>query len=197
MSVCLGLTGSIGMGKTSTAKIFADLGCDVWDADAAVHRLYALDGGAAPAIRASFPKAVIDGVVSRDALKQIIGQRPEALQEIERIVHPLVARDREEFRRNSRADILIFDIPLLFETGGEATMDAVVVVSVSQEIQEKRVLGRGAMTRDQFLHILQRQMSDADKRALADHVIITDTPKNARRQAQAIVDEIRTSIKNA
>jgi len=104
MSFCLGLTGSIGMGKSTTARIFADLGCDVWDADAAVHRLYGLDGGAVEPIGAAFPEAVIDGIVSRDVLKRIIGQRPDALPEIERIVHPLVAQDRAEFRKSAQSE---------------------------------------------------------------------------------------------
>lgn len=197
MRFCLGLTGSIGMGKTTTAKMFADLGCDVWDADAAVHRLYGQGGDAVAAIKAAFPEAVSNGAVSRGALKQIIAKTPEALKKIEHMVHPLVARDRERFRDETTADILVFDIPLLFETGGDAAMDAVVIVSVPAELQEKRVMERGTMTRDQFLHILEKQMSDSEKRARADYVIITDTPEHARQQVQGIVNKIRIKIKNA
>ena len=197
MSFCLGLTGSIGMGKSTTAKIFAELGCDVWDADAAVHRLYRQGGDAIAPIGAAFPEAIVDGIVSRDALKRVISRRADALPEIERIVHPLVAQDRAEFRKLAQSDILVFDIPLLFETGGDSAMDAVVVVSVSAELQETRVLERGTMTRDQFLHIKQKQMPDAEKRARADYVVITDTVDHARRQVQDIINQIRTKIKNA
>ncbi len=197
MSFLLGLTGSIGMGKSTTAQMFADLGCDVWDADAAVHRLYSKGGAAVGPLGAAFPQAIVDGAVSRDALKQIIGQTPEALKEIERIVHPLLAQDRALFRQSARADILVFDIPLLFETGGDAAMDATVVVSVKAETQEKRVMQRGSMDMDQFQLIKQKQMPDADKRARADYVIITDTPDHARQQVQDIVAEIRTKFENA
>lgn len=197
MRFCLGLTGSIGMGKSTTAKMFADLDCDVWDADAAVHRLYGLDGDAVAPIQAAFPSAVIDGIVSRDALKTIIGKRPDALKEIEQIVHPLVGQDRAGFRKTAKADILVFDIPLLFETGGNKVMDAVAIVSVSPELQENRVMARGTMTRDQFLHIRKKQMSDADKRAQADYIILTDTLDHARQQVRDIVEEIRATTKNA
>ncbi len=197
MSFHLGLTGSIGMGKSTTAQMFADLGCNLWDADAAVHRLYSKSGAAVAPIQAAFPKAVIDGIVSRDALKRIIGKTPAALQKIEQIVHPLVAQDRDLFRSTASADILVFDIPLLYETGGDAAMDAVAVVSVSEDIQKKRVLERNSMTRDQFLHILEKQMPDGQKRARADYVIITDTLPHARQQVRGIVAEIRIKVKNA
>ncbi len=197
MTFHLGLTGSIGMGKSTTAKMFADLGCDVWDADAAVHRLYAQGGGAVAPIRAAFPTAVMDGVVSRDVLKGIISRQPDALKKIEQIVHPLVGQDRANWRKSSDADILVFDIPLLFETGGDAAVDATVVVSVPADLQEQRVLQRATMTRDQFLLIRSKQMPDADKRTRADYVVITDTIDHARQQVQDIVAEIRAKIKNA
>lgn len=197
MSFLLGLTGSIGMGKSTTAQMFAGLGCDVWDADAAVHRLYGKDGAAVGPLGAVFPQAIVDGAVSRDALKQIIGQTPDALKEIEAIVHPLVAQDRALFRQSARSDILVFDIPLLFETGGDAAMDATVVVSVPAETQEKRVMQRGTMNMDQFRHIKQKQMPDAEKRARADYVIITDRLDHTRQQVQDIVTEIRTKLENA
>lgn len=197
MSFALGLTGSIGMGKSTTARLFAEAGCAVWDADAAVHRLYARGGAAVEPMAAAFPEAIEDGAVSREALKRIIGQDPGALKRIEAIVHPLVARDRAEFRRTATADILVFDIPLLFETGGDAAMDAVACVSVPEEIQEQRVLDRGTMTRAQFLHIKNKQMSDADKRTRADFVIVTDTLDHARRQVQDIVAKIRAGMKHA
>jgi dephospho-CoA kinase len=185
------------MGKSTTAKMFAKLGCDVWDADAAVHRLYGPGGGAVASIQLAFPNAVSDGIVDRGILKQIIASRPKALKEIERIVHSLVANDRAEFQSSSNSDILVFDIPLLFETGGEAKMNAVAVVSVPSETQEKRVMERGKMTKDQFLQILEKQMPDSDKRDRADYVIITDTPEHAFQQVQTIVNQIRTKLKNA
>lgn len=197
MSFLLGLTGSIGMGKSTTAKMFADLGCEVWDADAAVHRLYEKGGGAVAPIGAVFANAIVDGAVSREVLKLIIAQDPDALKKIEAIVHPLLAQDRADFHQSAQADILVFDIPLLFETGGNVAMDAVAVVSVPAQAQEKRVLDRGTMTLDQFRQIREKQMPDSDKRALADYVIVTDTPDNARQQVQDIVTEIRTKMKNA
>lgn len=193
----LGLTGSIGMGKSSTAKIFADLGCAVWDADAAVHRLYGRGGAAVRPMQASFPAAIVDGSVNRDALKQIISENPNALKEIEKIVHPLLWADRTEFRETADADILVFDIPILFETGGEAMMDAVAVVTIDPETQAARVMDRGTMTRAQFEHILSKQMPDADKRARADYVITTDTPDHARAQVETIVTQIRATLSNA
>lgn len=191
MTFLLGLTGSIGMGKSTTAQMFADLGCDIWDADAAVHRLYAKGGAAVAPMLAAFPDAIQGGAVSRDALRVIIGQDKSALKLIETIVHPLVARDRAAFRENATADILVFDIPLLFETGGDSRVDAVACVSVSGELQEKRVLGRGIMTQEQFEMIRAKQMPDAQKRARADYVIITDSLDHARMQVRDIVSRIK------
>lgn len=188
----LGLTGSIGMGKSATAALFAQMGCAVWDADAAVHRLYAPDGAAVAPMRAAFPQAVTDNAVNRDILRQIIADDPTALKQIEQIVHPLVGQDRAAFIDRAEADILVFDIPLLFGTGGQARMDAVACVSVPAEVQEQRVLARGTMTAAQFHQIRQKQMPDADKRALSDYVIITDTPEHARAQVRDIVDQIRS-----
>ncbi|MGD9862590.1 MAG: dephospho-CoA kinase [Pseudodonghicola sp.] len=194
MSFSLGLTGSIGMGKSTTAKLFVEAGCALWDADAAVHRLYARGGAAVEPMRVAFPEAIVDGAVSRDALKRIITADPAALKRIESIVHPLVAQDRADFRRTATADILVFDIPLLFEGGGEAQMDATVTVSAPPEVQEQRVMDRGTMTRDQFLQIRDKQMPDADKRARSDYVIVTDTLDHARAQVQRIVEEIRARM---
>lgn len=197
MSFLLGLTGSIGMGKSTTAKLFAKAGCDVWDADAAVHRLYRAGGAAVEPLRVVFPDAIEDGAVSRDALKRIIGKDPHALRRIEQIVHPLVARDRAAFRETADSDILVFDIPLLFETGGDQAMDAVVCVSVPADVQQDRVLDRGTMTVDQFRQIRDKQMPDAEKRARADYVIVTDTLDHARQQVNDIVAEIRKEQVNA
>lgn len=191
MTFLIGLTGSIGMGKSTTARQFAAEGCAVWDADAAVHRLYAKGGDAVPPMAEAFPEAVIDGAVSRVALKSIIGRDPTALRRIEQIVHPLVAQDRARFIAEAEADIIVLDIPLLFETGGETRVDATICVSVDPETQKARVMERGTMTEDQFNAILSKQMPDADKRALADYVIITDTPDHAAKQVSDVLADIR------
>ena len=191
MTVKLGLTGSIGMGKSTTAKMFAEEGCAVWDADAAVHRLYSKGGAAVEPIRQAFPEAVKNDAVSRDTLKRILAVKPDALKEIERIVHPLVAQDRADFMEKNKADIIVFDIPLLFETGGDAAMDITVVTSVPPDLQKERVMERGTMTEAQFYQILDKQMPDEEKRARADYVIVTDTLEHARAQVQSIVQEIR------
>lgn len=191
MTFCLGLTGSIGMGKSTTARMFADEGCSVWDADAAVHRLYAKGGAAVELIRAAFPDAVIDGVVSRDKLKEILEKDATALKCIELIVHPLVARDRADFVNQSKAEIVVLDIPLLFETGGDSQMDAVACVTVSPEKQKKRVLERGTMTPEQFIAIRDKQMPNDEKCRRSDYVIETDTLEHARQQVQDIVKQIK------
>lgn len=187
----LGLTGSIGMGKSTTARMFADEGCAVWDADAAVHRLYDRDGAAVASLQALFPTAIRDGAVDRQALRDIISRDPSALGKIEAIVHPLVRADRELFAASQTADILVYDIPLLFETGAENEMDAVVCVTVSPELQEKRVLDRGTMTRDQFLAIRAKQMPNDEKCARSDYVVNTETLEAAREQVHDIVAAIR------
>ena len=193
----LGLTGSIGMGKSTTAKMFADEGCEVWDADAAVHRLYDVGGAAVPAIANAFPDAIVQGAVSRSELKKIIAQDPTALKKIEMIVHPLVAEDRVQFLEQTQSDIVVLDIPLLFETGGDAQMDAVVCVFVSDDIQRSRVLERGTMTLAQFEGIKAKQMPAIEKIALADYVIETDTLDHARKQVQAVVKDIRGKLPDA
>ena len=197
MAYRLGLTGSIGMGKSTTAKIFAAEGCAVWDADAAVHRLYGVGGLAVGPMEAAFPKAVLHGAVSRDVLKEIISTDASALAEIEKIVHPLVAADRAQFAETATSDILVFDIPLLFEKGSEDMMDAVVVVSVDETTQRARVLERGTMTEAQFEAIKAKQMPDAEKQKLSDYVIVTDTIENAHKQVQSIVADIKKRINDA
>lgn len=197
MSFRLGLTGSIGMGKSTTAKLFAAAGCAVWDADAAVHRMYAKGGAAVAPIADALPGAVVEGAVSRDKLKEMIGRDASVLKTLEQIVHPLVAQDRVEFASNSTADILVFDIPLLFEGNGHKEVDAVVCVSVPPETQEKRVMERGTMTREQFLQIRAKQMPNDEKCARSDYVVITDTLDHARRQVDKIVQEIREKLANA
>lgn len=197
MTFKLGLTGSIGMGKSTTAQLFAEAGCDVWDADVAVHRLYAKDGAAVSPVQALFPDAISGGVVDRPALRAIIGKEPDALQRIEAIVHPLVRADREQFAVGSAADVLVFDIPLLFETGADAEMDAVVCVTVSPQEQEKRVLERGTMTVDQFRAIRDKQMPNDEKCAQSDFVIETDTLDHARQQVHDVLAQIRKQMTHA
>ncbi|MCA1336048.1 dephospho-CoA kinase [Pseudooceanicola marinus] len=197
MTFILGLTGSIGMGKSTTAQMFVDEGCALWDADAAVHRLYGPGGAAVAPLGLIWPEVVEDGNVSREALKKVIAADPEALKRIEGIVHPLVAEDRRAFLAEARADIVVLDIPLLFEGGSDRSMDAVVVVSVTPEVQKARVLARGTMTEAQFEMIRAKQMPDAEKRARADYVVTTDTMDHARAQVRQIVSEIRSKVQDA
>ncbi|MEX0370779.1 MAG: dephospho-CoA kinase [Tateyamaria sp.] len=194
MSFKLGLTGSIGMGKSTTAALFAEAGCKVWDADAAVHRLYQNGGAAVDPIGELYPDAIVDGSVLRERLRDIIARDPAALQQIEHIVHPLVADDRADFIGDTQADILVFDIPLLFETGGDAAMDAVAVVHVDSETQKQRVLARGTMTEAQFEAILAKQMPIAEKLVRADFTIETDTLEHAKLQVQTVVEAIKNRI---
>ena len=193
----LGLTGSIGMGKSTTAKMFTEEGCAVWDADAAVHRLYAVDGAAVAPMRAAFPTAIEAGTVSRAALKEIIATDPTALTRIEAIVHPLVAQDRAAFLAKATSDIAVLDIPLLFETGGDAAMDAVVCVKIPDDVQRDRVLARGTMTEAQFDAIRAKQMLAKEKCARSDYVIVTDTPDHARAQVREVVRDIKEKLRHA
>lgn len=197
MTFRLGLTGSIGMGKSTTARIFAEEGCDIWDADAAVHRLYAKGGAAFGPLARAFPAAVTPEGISREGLKAAMAEDASALSRIEAVVHPLVARDRQEFLARTGAETAVFDIPLLFETGGEREMDAVVCVTVPAEVQRQRVLSREGMTEARFQAILERQMPDAEKRARADYIVVTDTPEHAREQVRHILGEIRSGQVNA
>jgi len=193
----LGLTGSIGMGKSTTARLFIEAGCAVWDADATVHRLYDTGGAAVRPMEALFPDAISDGAVDRAALRKIIAGDPGALKQIEGIVHPLVREDRAQFAAMTDADILVFDIPILFETGSETEMDAVVCVTVSPKEQEKRVLDRGTMTLDQFRAIRDKQMPNDEKCARSDYVIVTNTLEHARAQVHDVLEQIRKRMTNA
>lgn len=189
----IGLTGSIGMGKSTTAAMFAEKGVPVWDADAAVHRIYAKGGAAVAPLMALFPEAVIDGAVSRTALKDVIAADPTALKKIEQIVHPLVAADRQTFLGTHAHQMVILDMPLLFETGANSMVDKIIVVSTTPEIQRARVLDRGTMTEAQFDTILAKQLPDTQKRRLADYVIETTTLEDAKRQVATILDDLRGS----
>lgn len=197
MSFKLGLTGSIGMGKSTTAQMFVDHGCALWDADAAVHRLYAKGGAAVMPMAEICPDAILDGAVSRDQLRDAIQKDASLLIQIEAIVHPLVAKDRADFVENAESDILVFDIPILFETGGNAAMDAVVCVSIPAELQRERVLARGTMSEAQFEQIRARQLPNEDKVAKSDYVVLTDTLDHARAQVEKIVQTIRGQMADA
>lgn len=191
----LGLTGSIGMGKSTTARMFAARGHPVWDADAAVHRLYAHGGAAVAPVSAAFPAALRDGAIDRAALKKALSQDPGALKRLESIVHPLVAADRAAFigaAADRGAALVVLDIPLLFETGADADMDGTVTVSTDPATQRRRVLDRPGMTTETLDMILSRQMPDAEKRSRSTWVIPTDTMAGA----EAAVDRICAEILN-
>ena len=187
----LGLTGSIGMGKSTTAAMFAEEGVPVWDADAAVHRLYAPGGAAVAPLAALCPAALRDGGIDRGALKDWIAVDSAALARIEAVVHPLVAADREAFLEGATSDIVVLDIPLLFEKGSEAEMDATLLVTAPPDLQHARVMARPGMTEAQFATILSRQMRDADKRARATHIIETLSEESARAAVRALIAHIR------
>jgi dephospho-CoA kinase len=189
--IAVALTGSIGMGKSTTAGLFGAEGAAVWDADAAVHRLYAAGGAAVPAVAALAPDAVADGAVDRARLRAAVLADAALLPRIEAAVHPLVAADRARFLAGARAagaTVAVCDIPLLFETGAEGAFDAVVVVSADPAVQRARVLERPGMTAAAFEAILARQTPDAEKRARADFVIDTGRgPDDARAQVRAVM----------
>jgi dephospho-CoA kinase len=183
----LGLTGSIGMGKSTTAKLFAEAGVPVYDADAAVHKIY--EGEAAPAIEAAFPGTTVDGKVDRAKLSAKVVHDQAAIKQLEQIVHPMLGASRKKFldeAERSGAPVVVMDIPLLFETGGEKRVDAVVVVSTDPATQRERILARGTMTSEALDGILARQLPDAEKRKRADFVV--DTSHG--------LDPVRTAIRD-
>ena len=170
----LGLTGSIGMGKSTTAKLFAEAGVPVYDADAAVHQLY--EGEAVPIIEAAFPGTTSNGKVDRPKLSARVVHDPAAIKQLEQLVHPMLGASRQKFFADARAanaPVVVMDIPLLFETGGEKRVDAVVVVSTSPELQRARVLARGTMDEAKLDAIIAKQTPDAEKRKRADFVVDT------------------------
>ena len=172
--IILGLTGSIGMGKSTTAKLFEEAGVPVYDADAAVHKIY--EGEAAPAIEAAFPGTTADGKVDRNKLSAKVVHDPAAMKRLEQIVHPMLGASRRKFLHDaeqSGAPVAVVDVPLLFETGGEKRVDAVVVVTTTPEIQRQRILSRDNMTGEKLDAILTRQLPDAEKRTRADFVVDT------------------------
>lgn len=172
--IILGLTGSIGMGKSTTAKLFAEAGVPVYDADAVVHRLY--EGEAAAAIEAAFPGTTVEGKVDRARLSTRVVHDPAAMRRLEGIVHPMLGASRQRFldeAEQSGARVVVVDVPLLYETGGEKRVDAVVVVTTTPEIQRERILGRENMSDEKLEAILARQLPDLEKRNRADFVVDT------------------------
>lgn len=193
----IGLTGSIGMGKSTSAELFAEAGIPVNDSDAVVHDLYS--GEAAPLVEVAFPGSTRDGMVDRQELGRKLAVDPSGFKRLEAIVHPLV-REREhqflERQRQAGADMVVLDIPLLFETGGDKRVDKIVVVSCDPQIQRQRVLARPGMTEEKFNMILSRQTPDAEKRAGADYVIDTGGSIDAARmQVQEIIADLRREPK--
>ena len=190
----LGLTGSIGMGKSTTAKLFMEAGVPVYDADAAVHKIY--EGEAAPAVEAAFPGTTVDGKVDRAKLSARVVKDAAAIKQLEQIVHPMLGASRQKFlaeAEQSGALVVVMDIPLLYETGGEKRVDAVVVVTTSPETQRERILARGTMTPEALDAILARQLPDADKRRRADFVV--DTSRGLEPVRAAIRDILAEVVK--
>lgn len=191
----IGLTGSIGMGKSETARMFVRLGLPVYDADAAVHALYAKDGAAVAPIEAAFPGVARDGTVDRTALSALVLNDKDAMRRLETIIHPLVGQAQLDFLHTAdaaKANMVVLDIPLLFETGGEARVDVTIVVSAPEDVQRARVLARPGMTEQKFEAIRAKQKPDAEKRAKADFVVETGLGlDHAFAQISAVVAALR------
>lgn len=192
--IVLGLTGSIGMGKSTVAKMFAEEGAPFLDADAAVHALYAPGGAAVAPVEAAFPGVMQGGAIDRTLLSARVVGNADAMRQLELIVHPLVRQAQLEFLQRNRdagTRVVVLDIPLLFEGGGHKLVDKTVVVSAPAEVQRERVLARPGMSVEKFEAILARQMPDAEKRARADFVIDTNGPFDATRvQVRAVLDAL-------
>ena len=188
----LGLTGSIGMGKSTTAKLFTEAGVPVYDADATVHRIY--EGEAAPAIEAAFPGTTVNGKVDRARLSERVMHDPAAIRRLEQIVHPMLRSHHQKFleeAEKSGAPVAVIDVPLLYETGGETRVDAVVVVTTSPEVQRERILARENMTGEKLDAILARQLPDAEKRKRADFVVDTSHGLDpVRSRIRDILDQV-------
>ena len=196
--IVAGLTGSIAMGKSETAKMFMARGIPVFDSDAAVHELYTRGGAAVAPLSALASEAIIDGSVNRRKLADLVQADPDLLKQIEAVVHPLVKARQAEFLADAKthADMAVLDIPLLFETGREADVDVVIVVSATPELQRARALARAGMTTDKLDFILSRQMTDAEKRARADYVIDTSVSlAETAREVDRVIADIRSKGK--
>jgi len=191
--IVIGLTGSIGMGKSTVAQMCAEEGAPAFDSDDAVHALYAQGGAAVAPVEAAFPGVTKDGAIDRVALSARVVDHPQAIKQLEAIVHPLVRQAQSEFLEAHRnAAAVVLDIPLLFESGGVARVDKIAVVSAPADIQRARVMARPGMTEEKFAYLLSRQMPDAEKRARADFVIHTGGEFDATRaQVRAVLDALR------
>jgi dephospho-CoA kinase len=194
--ILIGLTGSIGMGKTETGKLFQKLGIPVSDSDAIVHALYEKGGAAVDRVAEAFPEAVKDGRVDRVILGRIVMGDPQKLRRLEAIVHPLVRTAQRDFiERHKDRKVVVLDIPLLFETGRDKEVDRILVVSAPEDVQRARVLARKDMTEEKFAAILARQTPDAEKRARADFIVDTSQGlDHAERQLRAIVDQLTNHL---
>ena len=188
----IGLTGSIGMGKSTTAQLFRDEGIAVFDSDAIVHELY--QAAAVEPIAKSFPQVLENGVINRAKLADIVLKNPQALKQVEEIVHPLVWSERDKFfkaKQETGANLVVYDIPLLFEKGVDSSVDVIVVVSATSETQKARVLARTGMTVEKFEALKSKQMSDLEKRARADFIIDTSLGlESARQQVHEILEKL-------
>lgn len=193
MTFILGLTGSVGMGKSTTSRIFRELGVPVWDADATVHALYDSGGAAVAPVGQLCPAAQVDGRIDRSVLKNWLVTAPDGFRRLEQIVHPLVAQDRQAFIRSHTAKqtpLVVLDIPLLFENDGDQLCDATLVVTADPEEQRRRVLERPGMTEEEFERINQRQMPDNQKRQRATFVVETLSVQQTREDVQKIIKQI-------
>ena len=187
----IGLTGSVGMGKTTTAKVFEKLGCDVWDADETVHKLYSKGGKAVVEVAKLFPSSVEDGSISRSRLKALLKNEPKNLKELEEIVHPLILEDRQNFQKYTTSDVVVFDIPLLFETGADKEMDKTVCVFTSTKKQMERLIKRYKGYDDYFKELMSKQMPSNEKCDLADYVIETTSHTAVEKRVKEILDTLR------
>ena len=187
----IGLTGSVGMGKTTTAKVFEKLGCDVWDADETVHKLYSKGGKAVVEVAKLFPSSVEEGSISRSRLKALLKNEPKNLKELEEVVHPLILEDRQNFQKHTTSDVVVFDIPLLFETGADKEMDKTVCVFTSTKKQMERLKNRNKGYDDYYKQLISKQMPSNEKCDRADFVIETTSHTAVEKRVIEILDILR------
>ena len=187
----IGLTGSVGMGKTTTAKVFEKLGCDVWDADETVHKLYSKGGKAVVEVAKLFPSSVEEGFISRSRLKALLKNEPKNLKELEEIVHPLILEDRQNFQKHTTSDVVVFDIPLLFETGADKEMDKTVCVFTSTKKQMERLKNRNKGYDEYYKQLISKQMPSNEKCDRADYVIETTSHTAVEKRVIEILDILR------
>ena len=194
MSYLLGLTGSIGMGKSTTSALFSERGCIIWDADLTVHRAYGIGGAAVEPFSKILPQVIVKQQINREKLRQVISEDESILPRIEAIIHPLVRRDRQNFISANPSSILVFDIPLLFELNAQGDFDAVACVFIEPKVQKERVMARPGMTKSYFDMILEKQLPASEKAARSDYVINTATPRTATIAVDTILKNIRRKL---